>query len=58
MKISNPVTYAEHVHGEAQAGHMARIGWLKLYDTAKDKIGDIKKIYDKWISRLIRKHGL
>lgn len=58
MKISNPVSYARFVHGEEQAGHMARKGWKKLFDVAKSKIGAITSIYNKWVDRLIQKHGL
>jgi hypothetical protein len=58
MKISNPVSYASYVHGEQQARHMARIGWRKLYETAKGKTKQIATIYNRWIARLIKKHDL
>lgn len=58
MKISNPVSYAPYVHGEDQAKAMGRIGWRKLYAVAVEKTGAITVIYNKWIDRLIKKHGL
>jgi hypothetical protein len=56
--IGNPVSYAPFLGGEEQAEAMAKIGWRKLWDVAKEKIDKIEKIYQDWIDRLIRKHGL
>ena len=56
--IKNPVTYAEYVHGKRQARWMARIGWKKVYDVAKEKTKEIEDVYNRWIQRLLRKYGL
>ena len=58
MKISNPVTYAHNVHGETQPWFMKRIGWRKLLEVAKEKVGIIAGIYDRWVAKLIRDSGL
>jgi hypothetical protein len=58
MKISNPVTYAQYVHGTEQAAAMGRIGWRILFDVAKEKIGVLTEIYTKWIDKLIKDSGL
>lgn len=58
MKISNDVTYAPYVHGNNQAGHMARIGWRKLEEVAREKVGAIAEIYNRWIDKLIKDKGL
>lgn len=58
MKISNPVTYAPLVHGNDQSSTMARIGWRKLFDVAKEKAGVITVIYNKWVDKLIRSKNL
>lgn len=57
-EIRNPVDYAEHVHGIRQARAMAAIGWLILYDTALERVGRMTEIYDRWVGKLLRKHGL
>jgi hypothetical protein len=56
--ISNPVSYAQYVHGEQQAQAMAKIGWRKLSDIATEKIGAITVIYEKWIDKLLIKYNL
>lgn len=56
--IGNPVSYAKYVHGDEQAGAMATIGWKKLFETAKEKIDDIKRVYQAWINKTIRDLGL
>ena len=58
VTIGNKVTYAPFVHGEEQAGHMASKGWRKLVDVANEKIDQITAIYQGWIDRFIRMHGL
>ena len=58
MKIGNRASYARWVHGVEQAKAMARIGWKQLFKTAKDKVGDIKKVYDAWVAKAIRDLGL
>jgi len=56
--IGNPVSYSRYVHGEEQAKAMAGIGWKKLLDTARKKIGSIKKVYQAWVKKTIRDLGL
>lgn len=57
-EIGNRASYARWVHGEEQAGAMARIGWRRLVDVAKEKTAMIIKIYDKWIKYTLKKVGL
>ena len=57
-RISNPASYARYVHGEEQAGAMAEIGWLKLWDTAKKKLKEITRVYNKWVAKTLRDVGL
>jgi hypothetical protein len=52
--IGNRASYARWVHGQEQARHMARIGWKKLFDTAKGLIGRITKVYQAWVDKTIR----
>ena len=56
--IANPVTYAKWVHGAQQARAMARIGWRKLWDVAKEKVPQITDIYNRWVGKLLKRHGL
>lgn len=56
--IGNPVSYARYVHGEEQARWMKAIGWRKLFDVAKEKLNDIKKVYNAWVSKTIKDLGL
>ena len=57
-RISNPASYARYVHGEEQAGAMAEIGWVKLWDTAKKKLKEITLRYNKWVAKTLRDVGL
>lgn len=58
MKISNPVSYAPYLHGEKQVRWAKGVGWRKLVEVAKSKVSVIRNIYQKWVDRLIKKHGL
>ena len=58
IKIKNPVTYSVYVHGDPPAKPLARIGWKSLFQTAKEKIPQLERIYEKWIMRLLKKYGL
>lgn len=58
IEISNPVSYAEWVHGERQARAMRRIGWKKLSEIAIEKVKTIEAIYNKWINKLVERHKL
>lgn len=56
--VGNPVSYSRYVHGDEQARWMKAIGWKKLFDVAKEKIGDIKRVYQAWIDKTIKDLGL
>ena len=57
--IGNRSSYAKYLAGEnEQAKHMAVIGWKKLIDVAKDKIGIVTNIFNKWADYTIKKLGL
>ena len=56
-RVSNPASYARWVHGEEQAGAMAEIGWVKLWDTAKKKLKEITLRYNKWVAKTLRDVG-
>ncbi len=53
-EIGNRASYARYVHGEEQARAMARIGWRKLGDVISEKMGDIVKVYQAWVDKLLR----
>ena len=56
--IGNRASYAPYVIGAAQARWMANIGWRKLLDVAKEKIGNITEIYNGWVKKCIDDLGL
>lgn len=56
--IGNRASYAKYLAGEEQARHMAKIGWKKMIDVAKEKIGLITTIFNKWADYTIKKLGL
>ncbi len=57
--IGNSASYAKYLADEKlQAAHMSRIGWRKLIDVAREKLPEIRRIYDKWIQYAINKLGL
>jgi len=58
VEIRNPASYAEHVHGERQARAMAAIGWRILYEVALERVDIMTDIYNRWVDKLLRKHGL
>jgi len=57
-KIGNRASYAKYVVGEGQARFMAPKGWRKLFDVAKEKVPQIKKVYEAWINKCIKDLGL
>jgi hypothetical protein len=57
-EIGNRASYAVYVHGEEQARHMERIGWRKLYDTARDRVDIIQATYQKFVNALLKEIGL
>lgn len=52
--IGNPVSYSRYLHGDEQAKAMKSIGWKKLFDTAKEKLKDIQKVYQAWVKKTIK----
>jgi hypothetical protein len=63
--IGNSASYATYLTGDKatgspheQAQHMAKLGWRKLVDVAKEKIDVITGIYNRWAEYTIRKLGL
>ena len=54
FRIGNRASYARWVHGKEQARAMARIGWRKLFDVAKEKLPRIQKVYQAWVNKLLR----
>lgn len=58
VTIINKAKYGKYIGGEQQARHMARIGWRKVFDVAKEKQAEITEIFNLWIARLIRRLNL
>lgn len=58
VTILNKASYGKYLGGEQQARHMARIGWRKVFDVAKEKQAEITEIFNLWIARLIRRLNL
>ena len=56
--IGNRTSYAGWLAGEEQAKALKLIGWRKLVDVAREKIGTIKRIYQAWINKTIKDLGL
>lgn len=56
--VSNSASYAPYLAGERQARAMARIGWRKLFDVAKEKMRLITEIFSKAVDSALRQAGL
>jgi hypothetical protein len=56
--IGNTASYARYLGGRKQARAMGRLGWQKLFDVAKAKLPQVRKIYSWWLERAIRDLGL
>jgi hypothetical protein len=56
--ISNTASYSQYPIGEGQTGRMAAIGWQKLIDSAREKIGQIVEIWEQGIDDIIKRLGL
>lgn len=52
--IGNRASYAPYLAGSRQARAMARIGWRKLADVAREKLKRITKIYAAWVRQAIK----
>lgn len=58
-KVGNRASYAVWLADEEkQSQKMAAIGWRKLIDVAREKMPQIKKIFNKWIQLALRESGL
>ena len=59
VRIGNRASYAKWVHGEdTQARKMAEKGWRKLYEVAKEKVGEIQNVYSAWVTKTLNDLGL
>ena len=56
--LGNRAGYAEWLASEHQARAMAKIGWRKLFDVAKEKVARITAIYEAWTTKGIKDQGL
>ncbi len=55
----NTASYAPYLVGDQrQAVHMARRGWRKLGDAARQKQAVVALIYEKWLERGLKALGL
>lgn len=58
-KIINRASYAPYLTDEEkQSSKMAAIGWRKMIDVAKERLPQIKKIFDKWVQKALKESGL
>jgi hypothetical protein len=58
VRVGNTASYAKYLAGEKQAKAMAEIGWRKLLAVAKEKLPEIRKIYQAWVDKCIHDLGL
>lgn len=53
-RIGNRASYAKYLTDENdQSERMAKIGWRKMIDVAREKMPQIKKIFDKWVQKAL-----
>jgi hypothetical protein len=55
--IGNRASYAPFVGGDPPALHMSRKGWKSLVGIGRSKIGVVRRIYELWIARAIKRAG-
>lgn len=55
VEIGNRSTYARYVVGEQQPSWMATIGWRRLIDVVRDKMPEIRDVYQRKIDLLLFK---
>ena len=55
--IGNRSSYAKFVGGDKQPMHMHLKGWRQLANVARMKIPVIRRIYEKWIARALKRAG-
>ena len=57
--IGNRASYAQWLTDENKQSHvMARIGWRKLIDVAREKQAQVIRIFEAWVAKGIRDSGL
>ena len=55
--IGNRASYAPFVGGDPPALPLSRKGWKSLVGIGRSKIGDVRRIYELWIARAIKRAG-
>jgi len=58
IKLGNTASYAPYVVGDEQSRVMAKIGWRKLRDVAKQKLSEVGKIFEEVIGAALKQIGL
>ena len=56
--IGNTASYAPYLAGERQARAMKKIGWIKLTTAVDKKIVKVRRIYQAWVNKALRRAGL
>lgn len=57
-EIGNRASYGKWVHGEEQAHFMKPKGWRILTEVVEEKMVQITKVYQAWITKTLRDLGL
>jgi hypothetical protein len=57
-EIGNRASYAHWLAGDDQSKYMANRGWRKLKEVVDEKMGNITKVYQAWVDKLLRDVGL
>lgn len=55
--IGNRASYAPFVGGDPPALHMSKKGWKSLAGIARSKTDEIRRIYERWIARGLKRAG-
>ena len=58
VRVGNSASYAKYLAGEKQARAMEDIGWRRLWEVAINKLLELKKIYQAWVSKCLHDLGL
>lgn len=56
--VYNRVSYAQYVHGENQASHMAPKGWRKLKEVFAERHEKIRMVFDAWVKKALKETRL
>jgi hypothetical protein len=57
-EIGNRASYGKWVHGDEQAHFMKPKGWRILTEVVEEKMVQITKVYQAWITKCLRDLGL